>query len=70
MRLDKQVTLIEWKYHVTQLHLIEDEIEKIPKGRMKNRLKRMMKEFWLSVWNYHPDQNENLTEAFERNFKT
>ena len=62
-------TMKDWKAQVCTLHAIDNEIELMPKGKEKFRLQRLIKEMWLMIWDYYPEKNESVSNAYYKNFK-
>ncbi len=64
---------LEWKKRVFILDLAEIKLKqsledkKISKIRY-NKLKRMLGKEWIKNWDYYPDKNPSVEEAFKLNF--
>ena len=65
--------LIEWKKKVWLLHILDYKTEKyFLEGKISKKgyktLKRVIDSSWLNIFDYHPDSNPQLSEAFHKNF--
>lgn len=71
--MTSQDKYLEWKKRVFILDLAEIKLkksleeEKISKRRY-NKLKRMLGKEWLKNWDYYPDKNPSVEQAFKINF--
>ena len=64
---------LEWKKRVFILDFIEIKLKKsldekkISKIKY-NKIKRMLGKEWIKNWDYYPDKNPSVEEAFKLNF--
>ena len=71
--MTSQDKYLEWKKRVFILDLAEVKLkkmldeEKISKRRY-NQIKRMLGKEWLKNWDYYPDKNPSVEQAFKLNF--
>jgi hypothetical protein len=64
---------LEWKKRVFILDLAEIKLKKsLDEGKISkrkyNKLKRMLGKEWLKNWDYYPDKNPSVEQAFKINF--
>lgn len=64
---------LEWKKRVFILDLAEIRLKKSLEekkiNKLKyNKLKRMLGREWIKNWDYYPDKNPSVEEAFKLNF--
>jgi hypothetical protein len=64
---------LEWKKRVFILDLAEIRLKKsLEQGKISkrkyNKLKRMLGKEWLKNWDYYPDKNPSVEQAFKINF--
>lgn len=71
--MEIDLNLIEWKKKVMNLHLAEYNIERYYNERKiskkeKKEMKKLIDEIWIKIWEFHPDKNPLLEQAFKLNF--
>lgn len=71
--MTSQDKYLEWKKRVFILDLAEIRLKKsLEQGKISkrkyNKLKRMLGKEWLKNWDYYPDKNPSVEQAFKINF--
>ena len=64
---------LKWKKRVLILDLAEaklkkDLVQKKISKRKYNKIKRMLGKEWIKNWDYYPDKNLSVEQAFKSNF--
>jgi len=64
---------LEWKKRVFILDLAEIKLKKgLEEGKISkikyNKIKRILGKEWLKNWDYYPDKNPSVEQAFKSNF--
>lgn len=64
---------LEWKKRVFVLDLAEIKLKKsLDEGKISkikyNKIKRLLGKEWLKNWDYYPDKNLSVEQAFKSNF--
>ena len=64
---------LEWKKRVFILDLAEIKLKKsLDDGKISkrkyNKIKRMLGKEWIKNWDYYPDKNPLVEQAFKTNF--
>lgn len=65
---------LEWKKRVFLLDLADLELEKRFQNRKinkkeKEKIKKILNKLWVNVWDYYPNKNSSIEEAFKLNFR-
>ncbi|MBU0466135.1 MAG: hypothetical protein KJ718_03930 [Nanoarchaeota archaeon] len=63
----------EWEKRVFALDLADAKLERKFKNneikkKEKNKIKKYLNKLWINVWDYYPDKNQSVEEAFKLNF--
>ncbi|MBS3077842.1 hypothetical protein J4233_06290 [Candidatus Pacearchaeota archaeon] len=63
----------EWKKRVFALDLADAELERKFKNneikkKEKIKVKKYLNKLWIQLWDYYPDKNPLIEEAFKLNF--
>ena len=71
--MTSQDKYLEWKKRVFILDLAEIKLKKsLEQGKISkrkyNKIKRMLGKEWLKNWDYYPDKNPSVEQAFKINF--
>ena len=71
--MTSQDKYLEWKKRVFILDLAEIKLKKsLEQGKISkrkyNKIKRMLGKEWLKNWDYYPDKNYSVEQAFKINF--
>lgn len=64
---------LDWKKRVFILDLAEIKLKKsLEEGKINkikyNKIKRILGKEWLKNWDYYPDKNQSVEQAFKLNF--
>lgn len=71
--MTSQDKYLEWKKRVFILDLAEIKLKKsLDEGKISkkkyNQIKRVLGKEWLKNWDYYPDKNPSIEQAFKINF--
>lgn len=64
---------LDWKMKVFALDLADSELERKFQNKEINKkerkkIKKFLNILWIRVWDYYPNKNSSIEEAFKLNF--